>query len=179
MRRAKPRFSRLCLVVVVTLLMTGLAQSASQLVTFQFVNTEYKDVFQTLGEIAGLNVLVDKSVTGTGSFSFHDIDLQEALQLVAQASGADYLIKDNTLLVAAAERMAVFQESQLYYVYTKHIAPQKLIPVLAMFMPEDNIYADNENSLLVLYGSSDQLQKARDAVSQLDVPAKRAYHQQE
>ena len=93
MRRAKPRFSRLCLVVVVTLLMTGLAQSASQLVTFQFVNTEYKDVFQTLGEIAGLNVLVDKSVTGTGSFAQTSIFRKRCSWW--SASGADHLIRQH------------------------------------------------------------------------------------
>lgn len=169
---AKPRVCGLTWLLSLTLMLVVSGQAMAQSVTFQFVETEYKDVFQTLGEIAGLNVLVDKSVTGTGSFYFNDVDLNEALALVAKFSSADYLIKDNTLLVASKERMIEFQESQLYYIHTEYIKPQDAVPVLRMILPPENIHASGDSNLLVLYGSADQLAQAQAALKQLDVPAR-------
>ena len=178
MHSAKPRFSGLLWVILFTLLLFVSGQALAQSVTLQFIETEYKDIFQTLGEIAGMNVLVDKSVTGNGTFHFNDVDLYEALDLVAQVSGAGCLIKGNTLLVAAKERMAELQASQLHYIYTEHIAPQDIIPVLAMFMPAENIYVKSGSNLLIIYGSPEQLEQAQSVVNQLDVPDLRAYQQE-
>ena len=79
--------------------------------------------FEPLGEAVGLNVLVDASVAGRGSFNFSDVDLIEALDLVAHFSGADYRITNNTLLVAAREKLAQFEKSQIHLIHTRYVNP--------------------------------------------------------
>ena len=169
MLTVKPRLIRFIPVLLLGLLV-GAGCACAQSITFQFVGTEYRDVFQTIGEIAGLNVLVDASVSGTGSFNFQDVELEQALEIVAQFSGTDYVIKNNTLLVAAKERLAEIQANRLYYLHTVYVAPEQLVPVLSMMIPAENIHALNDANLLVIYSSPEQFKIAQEVVDTLDVP---------
>lgn len=169
MLTVKPRLIRFIPVLLLGLLV-GAGCACAQSITFQFVGTEYRDVFQTIGEIAGLNVLVDASVSGTGSFNFQDVELEQALEIVAQFSGTDYVIKNNTLLVAAKERLAELQANRLYYLHTVYVAPEQLVPVLSMIIPAENIHALNDANLLIIYSSPEQFKIAQEVVDTLDVP---------
>ena len=119
---AKPRSCGIVLVLSLLLILAASASSA-ETVTFEFIDADYEDVFRTLGEIAGYNVLVDASISGQGSFNFKDIDVMEALDLVASFSGADYRISNNTLLVASKEKFAQFEKSQIHFIHTRYVDP--------------------------------------------------------
>lgn len=90
---AKPRVLLACAALICILVLSHTVFVSAEPVTFQFIDADYKDIFQTLGEVAGFNVIVDHSVSGKGSFRFHEIELAEALEMVAQVSDTDYFLK--------------------------------------------------------------------------------------
>lgn len=175
---AKPKSAGLILVLAL-ILIVGAGVAAAETVTFQFIDTEYKDVFRTLGEAVGLNVLVDASVAGRGSFNFSDVDLIEALDLVAHFSGADYRITNNTLLVAAREKLAQFEKSQIHLIHTRYVNPEQLVPILSMVIPAENIYVKSDSNLIIINGSSEMLREVESIVSKLDVPSERSYKEED
>jgi len=175
---AKPKSAGLILVLAL-ILIVGAGVAAAETVTFQFIDAEYKDVFRTLGEAAGLNVLVDASVAGRGSFNFSDVDLIEALDLVAHFSGADYRITNNTLLVAAREKLAQFEKSQIHLIHTRYVNPEQLVPILSMVIPAENIYVKSDSNLIIINGSSEMLREVESIVSKLDVPSERSYKEED
>ena len=103
-------------------------------------------------------------------FQLQDVELEQALEIVAQFSGTDYVIKNNTLLVAAKERLAEIQANRLYYLHTVYVAPEQLVPVLSMMIPAENIHALNDANLLIIYSSPEQFKIAQEVVDTLDVP---------
>lgn len=175
---AKPKSAGLILVLAL-ILIVGAGVAAAETVTFQFIDAEYKDVFRTLGEAVGLNVLVDASVAGRGSFNFSDVDLIEALDLVAHFSGADYRITNNTLLVAAREKLAQFEKSQIHLIHTRYVNPEQLVPILSMVIPAENIYVKSDSNLIIINGSSEMLREVESIVSKLDVPSERSYKEED
>lgn len=175
---AKPKSAGLILVLAL-ILIVGAGVAAAETVTFQFIDAEYKDVFRTLGEAAGLNVLVDASVAGRGSFNFSDVDLIEALDLVAHFSGADYRITNNTLLVAAREKLAQFEKSQIHLIHTRYVNPEQLVPILSMVIPAEKIYVKSDSNLIIINGSSEMLREVESIVSKLDVPSERSYKEED
>jgi len=175
---AKPKSAGLILVLAL-ILIVGAGVAAAETVTFQFIDAEYKDVFRTLGEAVGLNVLVDASVAGRGSFNFSDVDLIEALDLVAHFSGADYRITNNTLLVAAREKLAQFEKSQIHLIHTRYVNPEHLVPILSMVIPAENIYVKSDSNLIIINGSSEMLREVESIVSKLDVPSERSYKEED
>lgn len=171
---AKPRSCGIVLVLSLLLILAASASSA-ETVTFEFIDADYEDVFRTLGEIAGYNVLVDASISGQGSFNFKDIDVMEALDLVASFSGADYRISNNTLLVASKEKLAQFEKSQIHFIHTRYVDPEELVPVLSLVVPAENIYVRSDSNLLIINGSSEMLREAESIINRLDTPSKQTY----
>ena len=171
---AKPRSCGIVLVLSLLLILAASASSA-ETVTFEFIDADYEDVFRTLGEIAGYNVLVDASISGQGSFNFKDIDVMEALDLVASFSGADYRISNNTLLVASKEKFAQFEKSQIHFIHTRYVDPEELVPVLSLVVPAENIYVRSDSNLLIINGSSEMLREAESIINRLDTPSKQTY----
>ena len=54
--------SFMLMVLLFSLIISNLVKAES--ISISFSDAEYKDIFQTLGELAGLNVLIDSSVVG-------------------------------------------------------------------------------------------------------------------
>jgi len=167
---AKPRVLLACAALICILVLSHTVFVSAEPVTFQFIDADYKDIFQTLGEVAGFNVIVDHSVSGKGSFRFHEIELAEALEMVAQVSDTDYFIKNNTLLVASKERLAEMQANQLCYLHPDYITAQELYTALAMVIPPENIYVNADSNLIIFYGNAQQQAMAQAILDKLDLP---------
>ena len=121
MLTVKPRLIRFIPVLLLGLLV-GAGCACAQSITFQFVGTEYRDVFQTIGEIAGLNVLVDASVSVTGSFNFRMLREQA---LKSYSSAALSISSEQHPASCRQERLAEIQATGCI-THTMYIAPSSL-----------------------------------------------------
>ncbi len=135
-----------------------------------FDKVEYSQIYQMLGDSQGLNVLVDPSVVGTGTFRLRGVSFEEALELLSQHSGYGYRIEGNTLLVAPQERLQGQESLDVRYVRTNHAAPSEVLQALALVMPTTDVYVQPEGGLVVLYGSKETLNRAEGLIRALDTP---------
>lgn len=146
----------------------GLAQNVS----LTFEQAEFRHVFQTLGDIAGYNVLVDPSVTGTGSFNLQDVSVTEALDLVAGLSGYSYRMVGETLLVAAKERLVEFEGNQIRYFQLKYAKAEVAANALGILLSSDSMYIQPDTGLVVLRGNPGVLAEAEQILQVIDQPGK-------
>ena len=74
-------------------------------VDFNFKGVELEEAFRILAEAHQMNLITDSSVEGTVTAKLSDISFEKAVKLLARTNGLDYLIIENTMIIATAERL--------------------------------------------------------------------------
>lgn len=162
-----PKRSIIVTGVVLLVLFMGALGWANEL-DLSFNQVEFSQIYQVLGESQGLNVLVDSSVVGTGTFKLQGVGFDEALELISQHSGYGYRLEGKTLLVATPQRLQELGSKDVRYVSTSAIAPAEVLEALALVMPRSDVYVQPEGGLVVLHGSKDVLDRAVELIMALD-----------
>ena len=72
-----------------------IAQEEKFLIDMEFRDAPVGDVYHVLGELAGLNVLVDASVKGTISLYLKELTIESALELISKLQVFAMLLKKN------------------------------------------------------------------------------------
>ncbi|MCK9221774.1 MAG: hypothetical protein PHV61_02675 [Limnochordia bacterium] len=116
MTRKPLTYGLLWSLILVLLAPLTLAQDA--LVNFSFQDADLLQVFKSLASIGKLNVITDRSVTGTVTVELSNIEVLDAIDLVARTTGYQYTIVGETLVIASPERLAEQFVSKEYHVLT-------------------------------------------------------------
>ncbi len=74
----------LCGLLLVNFFFVGPLTAAEEYLDFNFKNTDLKDVLRLLADAKGVNILVDKEVTGKVTLRLKRVGFKEALSLIAQ-----------------------------------------------------------------------------------------------
>ena len=165
----------LCLVLILSV---AVSAASTDSVDMEFSNAPLADVFHILGELAGYNVLIDPSVSGTVSFYLRDLPIATALDLVSRTTGYSYHIVDNTLVIASEERLQqAFVEPDYAFIILEYTEPANVVQLLRVVFPRLDTYADAQHKILVLSGSKADVQGAIKLVKQYDeISAPKASH---
>mgnify|MGYP003876966927 CR=1 FL=1 len=159
----------LMFVGVLSLLLSVQASCAQTVIDMDFKDAPLSDIFQILGELAGYNVLVDPSVTGQVSFYLKDLTVNEALELLTQATGYGYRIVNNTLVVASPERLAQrFPSNESAFVVLRNVSAADAIRLLGVIVPNVQTYMDQDLNIIVLFGSASEVSYAKEILHQYD-----------
>lgn len=160
----------LALMLVLVLVLAGTQGTATQrLEGMEFKDAPLSDVFQILGEIAGMNVLVDPSVTGEVSFYLKDLTVDEALDLVAKTTGFHYRVVGSTMIVATPQRLEEeFSTEEFAFIGLNHVSVESARDLLRAVAPNLNSFADREQRLLILHGRSHDIEFAKQILQQYD-----------
>ena len=75
-------------------------QYTGEIVTFDFRNLDLQDFFRLIGDISGLNVVLDPAVNGTVTLLLRDVPWDQALDLVLRNNSLGYELQGNILRVA-------------------------------------------------------------------------------
>lgn len=143
--------------------------AAQIVIDMDFKDAPLGDVFQVLGELAGYNVLIDQSVTGNISFYLKNLTVDEALELLTQATGYAYRIVNNTMIVATPARLAErFESSGSAFVVLKNVSAEEASRLLQVIAPGVQTYIDRELNILVLFGSFSEIDYAQDILEKYD-----------
>lgn len=143
---------------------------AQDTVSLSFENAEYSHIFRVLAESAGLNVLIDPSVSGKGSFSLTYVPIEEALDLISRVSGMGYRLRGSTLIVASQARLQEMESSEIGFLQVRYLSPDTVKDALAVIMNENDIYVQAETGLVVLQGTETTLSNAEEILVRLDQP---------
>lgn len=149
------------------------ASAAANNVDMDFKNAPLADVFQVLGELAGHNVLIDPSVTGTVSFYLKDLSVEAALDLVSKTTGYGYEIVNNTLVVASSEKLQrEFMNTEFIFIVLDNVDVNSVSQLVRVIFSSVSTYVDPEYNVIVLYGLSKDVNEAKALIEQYDAISK-------
>lgn len=89
------------------------AKPETKLVTFNFVDTDIRDVFKMLSEKSDLNIVLDPSVTGKVTLALRDVPMEEAMELILRVNSLSYHRIGKSLLVASPEKLDAMVKAPL------------------------------------------------------------------
>lgn len=144
-------------------------------VDLEFDDAPLSLVFQSLADVAGLNVLLDPSVEGKVSFTLRDVPAREAIDLVARLTGYRYHIIGNTLVVGTAERLRSEFRSLDYELFTlRHVELATASELIARLFPDVDIIPDARTNSLIVRGAREDLLGVSDFLAIYDRSQDRA-----
>lgn len=144
--------------------------SAREIADMAFQGAALADVFRILGELAGLNVLVDPSASGTVTFFLRRIPPMEAIDLVARASGLAYRIVNGTLVVATSQLLQErFADERIATVELQHLDLADAERLVRAVVPEVQVASLARSRTLWLRGPSAAVESARELLARQDV----------
>lgn len=142
-------------------------------VDLDLVGAELADVFRALAELGSLNIVLDPAVRGTLTIRLTDLPVEEALKLVAYATGVDYKIVGSTVIVVPGGGIKTGLEPQgiekfsLTYARTTDV-----MGALRLVAGGAKLEADGRTNSIIACGSAEELRAIGDVLAMLDVPVK-------
>lgn len=155
--------------VIFTLLFSTMA--LAQGLDLSFHEAQFADIYRVLGESQGLNVLVDPSVQGHGTFQLRGVTFEEALNLISKHSGYGYRLEGETLIVASIQKLQAMESKAIRYVQFQSISSEEVLQALSLIMPRSDVFVQADSGLVILHGSEDTLDRAEEMIKALDTPA--------
>lgn len=152
-------------------LMLVLSITASAEVNMEFKSADIRDVLQVLGEIGGMNIVIDEHVRGEVTLQLKDIGVLAAIDLVTAVGGYGSATVNNTLIVAPRERLHThFTPFSVRFFPLTHIDPSEVVPSLTIMLGNAEVVADSSGNGVIVRGSHEQLENARVLIQQRDIP---------
>src|SRR5215472_3384871 len=146
-------------------------------VTLDVKNADIVDVLKVLAEQSGQNIVATQNVKGTTTVDLHNVPLKEALDLIVRTNGLDYRQVGNVYVVGTPSDLAA-QFGQAGQVATQSVAfpikyanPADLQKQLATVIPANNFTVDARTDTLLVTGTPDIIQSARNFLALSDIPA--------
>ncbi|HEY7992610.1 MAG TPA: secretin and TonB N-terminal domain-containing protein [Candidatus Eremiobacteraceae bacterium] len=140
-------------------------------------NADIIDVLKVLAEQSGQNIVATQNVKGTTTVDLHNVPLKEALDLVVRTNGLDYRQVGNVYVVGTPADLSA-QFGQAGQVATQSVAfpikyanPADLQKQLSTVIPASNFTVDARTDTLLVTGTPDIIQSARNFLALSDIPA--------
>jgi type IV pilus assembly protein PilQ len=145
-------------------------------VTIDVKNGDLYDVIKLLAQQSGQNIVATPSVKGTVTISLHNVPLKEALELIVRTNGFEYRQVGNVYVVGTQDELtrqfgSVGQAAQTVAFPIRYAAPADLAKQLATVLPTSAFTIDSRTDTLLVTGSPDIIQSARNFLALSDVPA--------
>jgi type IV pilus assembly protein PilQ len=140
-------------------------------------NADILDVLKLLANESGQNIVATKSVTGTVTVSLHDVPLSTALDLIVRTNGLDYRRLGNIYVVGTTADLdsefgtAGQEATQTVAFPIKYANPPDLAKQLASVIPASSFTVDPRTDTVIVSGTPDIIQSARNFLALSDVPA--------
>lgn len=113
--------------------------TANKPVTLSLRDSDVKQVLRMFADKAGLNIIFHDSVNGNVTLDLVSVPLNDAFQLVMEIAGLNYVIDNNTLIVAKAGTQTNFSKQEITAVPVKYIDATAMAEFL-----NKNIYGMNK-----------------------------------
>ncbi len=145
-------------------------QPREPLFSFDFRNTEVRDVLLALAKAAGVNVVLDDSVTGNITLSFEDLTFDQALGYILQVRGLGMVKLANNIIIGEREQLERnfgLLESKRFPL--RYIEPEVAKQALSLFLPSERISTDHTTRSVYVRGRRDELEQASAVLADIDV----------
>jgi len=86
-----------------------LAESQTQFtgepISLDLKDADIKDVFRTISQLTGLNIVIDPEVRGTVTVQLEDVPWDQALDLILKQNGLGYVLENNIMRIATTAKL--------------------------------------------------------------------------
>ncbi len=150
--------------------------ASSGTVSIDVKNADIVDVLKVLAQQSGQNIIATQGVKGTTTVSLHDVPLKTALDLVVRTNGLEYRTVGNVYVVGTPDDLtrqfgSAGQTAQTVAFPIKYADPTALAKQIATVLPTGSFTIDPRTDTLLVTGSPDIIQSARNYMALSDVPA--------
>jgi type IV pilus secretin PilQ/predicted competence protein len=150
--------------------------ASSGTVSIDVKNADIVDVLKVLAQQSGQNIIATSSVKGTTTVSLHDVPLKTALDLVVRTNGLEYRTVGNVYVVGTPDDLtkqfgSAGQTAQTVAFPIKYADPTALGKQIGTVLPAGSFTIDPRTDTLLVTGSPDIIQSARNFLALADVPA--------
>lgn len=146
-------------------------------VSLDVKNADILDVLKLLANESGQNIVATQNVKGTVTLSLHDVPLATALDLIVRTNGLDYRKMGNIYVVGTPSDLnsefgsAGQLATQTVAFPIKYANPPDLAKQLATVIPTSSFTVDPRTDTVIVSGTPDIIQSARNFLALSDVPA--------
>jgi len=152
-----------------------LGRGEEELFSFDFRDTEVRDVLLALAKAAGVNMVVDDSVTGTVSVSFENLTFDQALgyiMTIMTMKGLGQIKLGNNIVVA---NRSILEENfgllETRRFELKYIDPEKAKEALSLVVAEGGrIVTDESSRAIIVKGRIEELNQVEKMLKEIDIP---------
>ena len=145
-------------------------------ITLKMANQDTKTIYETVGKLAGINVLFDPDYTSRRiSIDLNSVTLQEALQIIALQSKTFWRpVTSNTVYIAQENptKRKEVEQNVIKTFYLSNLSQQteiqEIVNTLRMILEISKIQALPSQNAVVVRGTPDQIALAEKLVSDLD-----------
>jgi type IV pilus assembly protein PilQ len=145
-------------------------------VTIEVKNGDLIDVIKLLAQESGQNIVATPSVKGTVTLSLRNVPLKEALDLVVRTNGLEYRQVGNVYVIGTQDELtrqfgSIGQAAQTVAFPIRYANPGDLGKQLSSVLPGGSFTIDPRTDTLLVTGSPEVIQSARNFLALSDVPA--------
>ncbi len=83
----------------------GETQYTGEPISLDLKDADIKDVFRTISELTGLNIVIDPDVHGTVTVRLENVPWDQALELILKQNGLGYVIENNVMRIATTGKL--------------------------------------------------------------------------
>ena len=155
----------------------GMMDMTGRNVNIDVKNADILDVLKLLANESGQNIVATQNVHGTVTLSLHDVPLSTALDLIVRTNGLDYRKMGNIYVVGTTSDLnsefgtAGQEATQTVAFPIKYANPPDLAKQLSNVIPPSSFTIDPRTDTVIVSGTPDIIQSARNFLALSDVPA--------
>jgi len=80
-------------------------QFTGEPISLDLKDADIKDVFRTISELTGLNIVIDPEVRGTVTVQLEDVPWDQALDLILKQNSLGYVLENNIMRIATTAKL--------------------------------------------------------------------------
>ncbi len=82
------------------------SQFTGEPISLDLKDADIKDVFRTISQLTGLNIVIDPEVRGTVTVQLEDVPWDQALDLILKQNGLGYVLENNIMRIATTAKLS-------------------------------------------------------------------------
>ncbi len=148
---------------------TSLQSQLNRRVSLELTDSPIKEVLKILAKKGDLNIVADKSLTGTVTISLNDLTIINAINLILNSQGLSYQIIDNTILVAPADALKSATTLETKVIYLKNIQSDRVEAIIKDRLAQsESIQTLAQDNVVIITADPKKLQQLTELIMRLD-----------
>jgi type IV pilus assembly protein PilQ len=163
----------------------GESQYTGEPISLDLKDADIKDVFRTISELTGLNIVIDPDVRGTVTVRLENVPWDQALELILKQNGLGYIIENNVMRIATIGKLQAEERDRAALDLARQTSlPTKTVTkklsyakagatagtVKRVMSPRGDIIVDERTNTLIIREIADFMPTVLQLIDSLDTP---------